>query len=182
MAFILLGSVGYAKLAAPTAFELQKKMDYAEHQVAAGKPLLQFMGESLDGVTLSFSFHREFVAPQRAWNELVALAGRHAAFPLTMGDGHYLGRFVVAGLTRTATVMTDHGALIAIGCQVTLKEWADPRPLETMRIAKQQVAPAVARAGRTRPKSRQREIPQLDVASRAAGYQLVDRKQVVRQG
>lgn len=181
MAFIMLGDVGFAKLTSPTSHELEKKADFAEHQVAEGKPLLQFMGPGLDSVSLSFLFHVEFCNPKECWDDLVDLLNRHEAFPLSMGNGELLGQFVLTGLTRTATITTDDGGLLGVEVRASLKEYADPEPLKTRRAEKKQAAKGVKKPGKKKPRSKNADVPQLDAASRAAGYKMIDKKTVVRQ-
>lgn len=181
MAFIMLGDVGFARMTSPTANELEKKADFAEHQVAEGKPLLQYMGPGLDSFSLSFMFHVEFCTPQECWDDLVGLLNKHEAFPLSMGNGQLLGRFVITSLTRTTTITTDDGRLLGIEVRASLKEYADPEPLKTRKVEKKAKAKAVKRKGKKRPKSKKAVVPQLDAASRAAGYKMVDKKTVVRQ-
>lgn len=179
--FVLLGDIGFARLASPTAFDLEKKIDYAEHQVTEGKPLLQYMGPGLDGISLSFMFHADFVRPQAAWDGLVDLMNSHAAFPLSMGNGRFLGRFVITSLNRTTTVTADDGTLISCECKATLKEWAEPAPLKTRKIEKKEKAKAVKKKGKKKPKAKKAAAPELTADSKAAGYKMVDGKTVVRQ-
>ena len=181
MAFIMLGDVGFARMTSPTANELEKKADFAEHQVAEGKPLLQYLGPGLDSVGLSFLFHVEFSNPQECWDALVGLMDKHEAFPLSMGNGLLLGRFVITSLTRTTTITTDDGRLLGIEVRAQLKEFADPEPLKTRKAEKKKKAKAVKKPGKKKPKSKKADVPQLDAASRAAGYKMIDKKTVVRQ-
>lgn len=179
--FVMLGSIGYARLTSPTAMDLTKGWVYAEHQVVEGKPLLQFMGANLDGFSLTFLFHASFCIPQKSWDALVTLAATHTAFPLTQGNGRYLGRFVITELARTAQMAADDGTLLSIEAKATLKEYVDKKPLETKKKVQKAKAPARKKAGKKKPRVKKADVPQLSAASRAAGYTLVDKKTVVRQ-
>lgn len=178
---IMLGTIGYARLTSPTAMDLTKSWQYAEHQVVEGKPLLQFMAANLDGFSLTFLFHASFCAPQKSWDALVDLAAKHQAFPLTQGNGRYLGRFVIAELSRTAQMAADDGTLLSIEVKATLKEYVDKKPLETKKKAAKVKAPARKKKGKKKVATKKADVPQLTAASRAAGYKLIDRKTVVRQ-
>ena len=178
---MIMGHIGFVGIAGPTSFELEKKIDFAEHQVTEGKPLLQYMGPVLDGIALTFMFHREYTDPQVAWDKILDLFNQHSSFPLSMGNGQLVGTFVLSGLSRSATVTAEDGTLVAIECRVTLKEYADPEPLKTKKIAKKKKAKAVKKPGKRKPNSKKAEVPKLDAASKAAGYKLVDGKTVVRQ-
>lgn len=179
--FIMLGTIGYAKLTSPTAMDLTQGWTYAEHQVVEGKPLLQFMGATLDGFSLTFLFHASFSVPQKSYDALVALANARTAFPLTQGNGRYLGRFVITELARTAQMAADDGTLLSIEVKATLKEYVDKKPLETKKKVQKAKAPARKKRGKKKPKVKKVDVPQLSAASRAAGYKLIDKKTVVRQ-
>lgn len=179
--YMILGVVGYARLTSPTAFSVEKKADYAEHQVADGKPLLQYMGPGLDNIELGFSFHADFTDPQASWNLLVELLNAAIAFPVSMGNGGFVGWFVLTRLSRETTITADNGALIGFNCRVQLKEWSDPAPLKTRVIEKKKKAKAVKKKGKKKPKAKKAVVPQLDAASRAAGYKVVNGKTIVRQ-
>lgn len=179
--YMILGVVGYARLTSPTAFGVEKKADYAEHQVTDGKPLLQYMGPGLDNVELAFSFHADFTDPQASWNSLVELLNAATAFPISMGNGQFVGWFVLTRLSRETTITADNGALIGIDCRVQLKEWADPAPLKTRAIEKKKKAKAVKKKGKKKPKAKKANVPELTKESRSAGYKIVDGKTIVRQ-
>ncbi|MDK9716745.1 MAG: phage tail protein [Trichlorobacter sp.] len=179
--FVMLGTIGYAKLTSPTSMDLTQGWTYAEHQVVEGKPLLQFMGANLDGFSMTFLFHASFCIPQKSYDALVALANAHTAFPLIQGNGRYLGRFVITELSRTAQMAAGDGTLLSIEVKATLKEYVDKKPLETKTKVAKAKAPARKKAGKRKAKVKKADVPQLTAASRAAGYTLVNKKTVVRQ-
>lgn len=178
MPYIILGDVGYALLTSPTSYDLEKRADYAEHEVTEGKPLLQYMGPGLDQIALSFTFHADFVDPQSSWDELVGVLDARTAFPVSMGNGLFMGTFVLTELARIATVTDQDGSLVAIDCQVKLKEWVDIAPLETKKAEQKQTAKAVSKPGKIKPKSKKAEVPQVDSTG---DYTEVDEKTMVRQ-
>jgi hypothetical protein len=75
--FITLGTIGFGKLLGPSGFEGKLAISYAEHQVIEGKPLLQYTGDGLGEISLSFLFHADFCDPQAVWDDLVTLATSH---------------------------------------------------------------------------------------------------------
>ena len=83
---MIMGHIGFVSIASPTSFDLEKKIDFAEHQVTEGKPLLQYMGPALDGIGLSFMFHADYTDPQTAWDKILDLFNQHSAFPLSWTD------------------------------------------------------------------------------------------------
>ncbi|NJD38453.1 MAG: phage tail protein [Geobacter sp.] len=180
--FLLLGDIGLAKLTSPTAMDLKRSYSYPEHQVAEGQPLLQWTGTGLDEFSVSLLIHASFAPPQKAWDSLIRLADKHAAVPVCQGNGLFLGWFVIPELSRTSSVCADDGTLISIEIKLTLKQYADPKPLETKKVQKPK--PAVKKPGKKIP-AKKADVPQLTTASRKAGYEIktVDGKRVaVRQG
>ncbi len=176
--YIMLGAVGYARLESPTAYELGKKADYAEMQVTEGKPLLQYMGQGLDQIDLSFSFHSEFTDPQAAWTRLVDMINAHKAFPVTMGNGQVMGDFVLSDLKRTAAVTGEDGTLQVIYCKVKLKEWSDPEQLDGRKTEKRNEAKAVSGTDQKKPNSKKTNVP---AKTRTSDFRSVDIRSIVRQ-
>ncbi|NTU68924.1 MAG: phage tail protein [Chlorobiaceae bacterium] len=178
MLYMLLGGIGYARLTSPSVHEIEKKADYAEHQVTEGKPLLQHMGPALDELSFSFLFHEDFIDPQYAWEQLVDMLDSRSAFPVSMGNGELLGMFVLVTLSKASTVMSENGTMKACECQVSLKEWVDPAPLETRKAEKKGEAGAVSKPGTKKPKSKKATVPKV---SKKGDYKSVDKKTIVRQ-
>lgn len=179
MAFILLGDIGFGKLASPTGFDAKLAISYSEHQVIEGKPLLQYTGDGLGEIGLNFLFHADFCQPQQVWDDLVTLATSHKAFSLSQGNGLVLGKFVITDISRTTTYAAEDGTLYAFECKLSLKEYVDPAPLQTKKKEQQKKAPAKKKK-RKRP-TKKKEVPELTAASRQAGYALsADRKSVIK--
>lgn len=180
MAFLLLGDIGFAKLASPSGFDAKLAISYAEHQVIEGKPLLQYTGDGLREINLSFLFHADFCKPQAVWDDLIMLATSHKAFSLSQGNGMLLGKFVIVDISRTTTYAADDGALYAFECKLNLKEYADPTPLQTKKKEQKKKAPAKRKKGKKLP-AKKKEVPELTAASKRAGYALSqDKKSVVK--
>lgn len=180
MAFLLLGDLGFGKLQSPTGLEAKLAINYAEHQVVEGKPLLQYTGDGLGEISLSFLFHADFCKPQQMWDDLIALATSHKAFSLSQGNGLVLGKFVITDISRTTTYAAEDGTLYAFECKLTLKEYADPAPLATKKKEQKKKAPAKRKKGKKRP-AKKKEVPELTAASKQAGYALsADRKSVIK--
>jgi phage protein U len=183
MAFLLLGDIGFGRLVSPTGFDAKLAISYAEHQVIEGKPLLQYTGDGLGEINLAFLFHADFCDPQAVWDDLITLATSHKAFPLSQGNGLLVGKYVIIDVSRTTTYAAEDGSLYGFECKLSLKEYADPQPLETKKQEQQQQAPAKKKPGRKPKKpSKKKEVPQPSAESRQAGYALSQDKQtVIRQ-
>ena len=180
---MMMGNIGFAKLASPTGFDAKLAINYAEHQVIEGKPLLQYTGDGLGEINLNFMFHADFCKPQDVWEALIKLAVSHKAFTLSQGDGLVLGKYVLVDISRTTTYTADDGTLYAFDCKLSLKEFVDPAPLTTKKQEQKKQAPAKKKNGKKKKKlpAKKKEVPELTAASKQAGYALSqDRKSVVK--
>lgn len=171
--FLLLGDLGFGRLTSPESMESRGAVCYPALQVIEGKPLLQFIGEELEELRLSFYFHADFCSPQEIWDGIVELAASHKAFPILQGNGLLLGRYVIERRTRNTTYTADDGTLYAFECTLELREYVDPEPLETKKKEQQAQAPARKRAGK-KPKAsvKKQELPQMPEESKQAGEAL----------
>lgn len=176
-----LGSIQF-QLIMPTGMDSSQTYNYAEHQVIEGKPRLQYIGDGLDLFNIQIRFHFSFCAPGAELKRLRDEAGKHLAMPLVFANGTYKGRYVIEKIDVTAEQTADDGSLMSADIKLTLKEWVDVDPLETKTKKQKAQAPARKKPGRPRPTAKKEDIPQLSDASKRAGYQLVDKKKVVRQG
>lgn len=182
MAFLLLGDIGFGKLASPSGFESKLTISYAEHQVIEGKPLLQYTGDGLQVIPLTFYFHASFCKPQQIWDDLKALATSHKAFPLSQGNGLMLGKFVLTEINRTTTYTAADGTLYAFECKLNLQEYVDPQPLTTKKKEQQAKSPAKKKPKKkTKMPANKKDVPQLTAESKQAGYALSqDKKAVIK--
>ena len=165
MSFLILGGIGFGRLTSPGGFETRCLADYVDLPVIEGKPLLQFVGEGLDLITLSFHFHAAFCVPQTVWDDLRRLLAEHNALQLFHGNGRVLGRFVLTDLTRTTTVAAEDGTLIAFDCTLELKEYVDPQPLVTRRAQQREQAPARKKPGKRAKVATVKQAPQASAVS-----------------
>ncbi|HTW89189.1 MAG TPA: phage tail protein, partial [Candidatus Binataceae bacterium] len=97
---------------------------YAAHPVVEDKPLLQWVGDSLQIITLDLMLHVSFTNPATQLAALVAAAASHQAQALVFGSGESYGYFVVTSLSVTARQLGPSGIPIAIQARLVLTEWA----------------------------------------------------------
>ena len=104
--------------------------NYAEHALIGGKPRLQWLGDSLDELTLKLLFHRQFCDPKLEILVLKQALARHAAQPLVLGNGDHLGWVVITELSVASQQTADDGTLLACEVDLTLKEHVLPPVLK----------------------------------------------------
>ena len=121
--------------------------NYAEHALLDGKPRLQWLGDSLDELTLKLLFHRQFCDPKLEVLVLKQALARHAAQPLVLGNGDHLGWFVITDLSIASQQTADDGTLLACEVDLTLKEHVLP-PVIKEQAATQPPVAAVDKNGK----------------------------------
>ena len=178
--FAQLGDIRFDLITYFDGLEGSQQYNYAEHQVIEGKPRLQYIAENLNGIVINFKFHIMYCDPAIEFNRIKEMAGQHQALPFIFGNGIYKGRYVITEITDTVEVTAVDGTVMEISAKCTLKEWVDDNPLVIKKQQKKAKAPARKKKSKTNPNAKKENVPQLSPASRAAGFKLVDKNQIVR--
>ncbi|HJU29766.1 MAG TPA: phage tail protein [Candidatus Binataceae bacterium] len=145
--FALLGEIVFELMASPNAFQSSKRWNYAEHQVVEAAPRLQWVGDSLETITVEMMFHASFTDPAVQMAALTAAASDHGARPLIFGNGDHRGYFVISAINTSLTQMSDAGDTIAIKARVTLTEWAPGAEFDPNAPPRPSFVPIAAVAG-----------------------------------
>jgi phage protein U len=121
--YAILGEIIFTTLTSPETFESEKKFGYAEHKVAEHRPLLQWIADELETISLDMNFHVAFVKPQTQIDLLNQAAAAHQALPLVFGNGIHRGYFVIESIKETHLHAASDGTVISASVKVELKEW-----------------------------------------------------------
>lgn len=121
--FALFGEIVFEMITAPEALASSRGWRYAEHRVVEGTPRLQWVGDSLETITIDMMFHASFTNPIAQMEALTLAASDHGARPLVFGNGDYRGYFVVSAISAVTTQMSDAGDTIAIKARARLTQW-----------------------------------------------------------
>ncbi|BDV42444.1 hypothetical protein GURASL_13670 [Geotalea uraniireducens] len=178
--FAQLGDIRFELITYFDGLEGSQSFTFAEHQVIEGKPMLQYIGDALETVSITLKFHVLYCAPEAEFKRVKEMAAKHQALPFVFGNGIYKGRYVIVEITDTVEVTAVDGTVIEVSAKCSLKEWVDDSPLVLKKQQKQAKAPARLKNGKPHPKAKKVDIPQLTPASLAAGYRVVDKNQIVR--
>jgi phage protein U len=119
-----LGDITFELLSSPLAYESCYRWTYAEHEVVEARPLLQWISEELQIISLELRFHASFTDPAAQLDTLLAAARAHRAQALVLGNGQHQGYFIITALRVAATVTTASGDIISMTVHMELKEWA----------------------------------------------------------
>lgn len=121
--FAQLGTIQFNLITYFNALDESKRYTFAEHQTIESKPKLQFIGDELDEINIKLNFHSSFCYPESELKKLKSLAATHQEHPFILGNGKYIGKFVIIELSSTTQQCDNLGNLISIETQVRLKEW-----------------------------------------------------------
>lgn len=129
--YAVLGEVEFDLITYFDGMEARFGSDYAEHARIGAKPVLQFVGDKLDEVSISLVFHASYCDPEAELSRLKRAQQAHTSLALVLGNGDYKGRFVITDLTATGRHTDRMGRLMAVDAQMSLKEFTGKarRPL-----------------------------------------------------
>ena len=131
--YAMLGDVRFELLTGFTDFEEQHDASFAKHEVLAGRPRLQAMGNDLTSVRFSLRLHWKLGNPDTAFNGLLAAKEAQQAVSLVYGSGRFAGWWVIESLSGRTLITDGQGRTAAREVDVQLTEFVgDPNnPLPT---------------------------------------------------
>ena len=131
--YAMLGDVRFDFLTSFNSFEEAHKALFGKHEVLAGRPRLQAMGNDLTTIKLSVRLHWRLGNPDTAYNGLLAAKESQQAQALVFGSGRFVGWFVIESLNSRTTMQDAQGRTAAREVDVDLTEFiGDPNnPLQT---------------------------------------------------
>lgn len=137
--FALLGDIRFDVITYFDSFTSRCGADFVEHALIAGKPQLQFMGDTLDEIRIELSFHQQFCNPEYELQRLKEAKEAHQAMALVLGNGDYKGWFVLAELNTRSKQTDNKGSLIALEADILLREFvgekASAKPAVAIQLA-----------------------------------------------
>ncbi len=128
--FAVFGTIVFQVLGSPERMESTRRYDYAVHRVVEAQPLLQWVGDPLESITLEMMLHASFTNPIVQLAEFEAAAADHQARALVFGSGEFRGYFVITSLAVTARQLGADGTPIAIQARLGLTEWTPAGALD----------------------------------------------------
>jgi phage protein U len=107
--------------------------DFAEHSILGDRPKLQSVGNKLDELQMEFQLHAALADIGKTWDTLKGYKEAATAVPVTMGDGQYLGTFVITEMTFKRTATFANGTTLAAALSITFREYVKSTALVTMK-------------------------------------------------
>jgi phage protein U len=133
--FSQLGTIIFNALLSPTAMAVNSETNLAEHPLIENRPTLQRVGEKLKVINMGMFFDQSFCNPTEQLNALEASRFTSEVMPLIMGDGSYIGEFVIKKITATTVASAPNGAVQQMDVQVELTEFYDPDREQTQQVS-----------------------------------------------
>ena len=160
--YAVLGDVEFELITYFDGMEAQFGVDYAEHALIGGKPRLQRVGDKLDEFRLDLVFHGSYCDPELELVKLRQAMQLGEARQFVLGNGAYKGWFVITDLTATSRQTDKVGALVALDAAVTLREYVEPKTLETRKAQAKKTAAARRKSAPKKTATKTPEAPVLD--------------------
>lgn len=184
--FAILGEIEFDIVTSPTGLERRGSADWARHNLIQGKPKLEWTGEGLEEISLDISLHVALGDPEARLKQLRDAKADHQPLAFVLGNGNYLGPYVISDISTTVRRTAAAGGLWAATVQVSLIEYTGqftrpPARSGLLDAAGNLIAPLSQNAASARPSLTQ----QLIGNARTAGNVLragVDLFRDVRNG
>lgn len=127
--FAILGDIEFELTHGITALEYTQAAQFAEHARIGQRPALQFTGHALQELSITLELHATRSDPMATAARLRAAMLAHQALAFVLGHGHCLGWFVIVQMRHSTSESFADGQPIAVGLELTLREFADvPAP------------------------------------------------------
>lgn len=140
---------------------------YAQHDAIEGKPKLQWIGDSLEQITIKLNFHTDFCKPKEEMQKLKEAMQKHEALDFVFGNGEYKGKFVIEEISSEVIQTFNDAEIIAVEAEVKLKEWVEDKVI------------TFKKAGKTSKKIKKKETKSLIVTEK--NKDNIEYKKIVRQ-
>lgn len=123
--FAQLGNIKFDLITYFNGLDDVQKHTFAEHQTIESKPKLQFIGDELDELNIKLNFHSSFCSPEDEIKKLKNTAKKHQELAFILGNGKYVGKFIIQEISSTTQQSDKFGNLISIEAEIKLKEWSE---------------------------------------------------------
>jgi phage protein U len=120
--FAVLGAIPFEVVNSPDSIESVRRWDYAEQRVIAAPPILQWLANDLERLDLGMLLHKSVSDPLTSLTLLRTAADTHLALPLVLGNGQFVGTYVIESMTVRMEQLSAVGDLIATEVRLRLKE------------------------------------------------------------
>lgn len=120
-----LGNIIFTPVKGFTEVSFTSETNLVEHALIDGKPKLQRVGENLENLDVSILFDIAFCNPQAEIDALKSSRQAGEVMPLIMGNGRFVGNYVIRTVDQTNANEAPDGTLLQAEVSLTLIEYAN---------------------------------------------------------
>lgn len=120
-----LGNIVFEGRRGFSSFSSSKETNFAEHALIENKPKLQRVGQMLDSIEVSIFLDQSFCVPQDEIDKVEFSREQGEILPLIMGDGRFVGDFVIKAIKVNPMQDSDNGRLLQAEVTLSLLEYFD---------------------------------------------------------
>jgi len=117
----ILGEIEFEVADGLAGMELSKASEFAEHALIQGKPLLETVGDALDEIQFAIELHPTLGDVAARLQDAMQA---HQPLAFVLGNGEFLGAFVITELSQTHHRTWADGGAFSASLSVTLRQWA----------------------------------------------------------
>jgi phage protein U len=121
--FASFGTISFEVLASPMKWEQEQKFSYAKVDVVGAPPILQWIFDDLQKISLTIQLHQLWCNPAGAIQQFYALAQTHAAQNFVLGNGTNVGQYVIERLQPKMEWFGDNGYLVQARLEIDLLQY-----------------------------------------------------------
>ena len=131
----------FTLLRAPRTWTEKQAVEMAELSVIGHKPFLQNVGPKLDEISLEIDLEATYGDPAELMDALSDKRDKGEVLPLSLGNGAYLGDFVITDTEYQPRATFGDGTAFQAALKVTLREWIDDPDLQVSQRTKPAIRP-----------------------------------------
>jgi len=130
----ILGDIEFEVISSPSGAEQRFAATFVEHARVSGKPRVEAVGGELEEIHWTILLHQRLHDVDARLRAIRAATAAQQPLALVMGDGTYLGPWLIVEGALTSKKTTASGSLISAELQITLREYSGefaptlPRP------------------------------------------------------
>ena len=123
--FAQLGNIIFQNKLGFVSLESSDAATYSEIEIFGRKPKIQKTGDALRKLEVGLYFHKNFTDPAASIERLNIEMRQGNVLPLVMGDGDFVGNFVISSIRKTTSTTASDGSIISAFAALNLIEDAD---------------------------------------------------------
>jgi len=119
----ILGEIEFEVIGSPSGAEHRFSATFVEHERISGKPLVEAVGGELEEINWTILLHTRVHDVDARLRAIRDATRAQQPLALVMGDGTYLGPWLIVEGVVTTKKTDARGALISAELQITLREY-----------------------------------------------------------